>query len=140
MLAALVGSLAVAGGLSGTAVAASSCGQAVIGDWSSDGVIDNTYPAGCYTAAVRELPEDARVYSTAQSDILAALSRSVGHKAPSRLLQRAGPPVGAAAAVMPATHSPPGEAGVIAALAAVGLAALVPLRRARARRAARREA
>jgi hypothetical protein len=140
LLAALAGALILAGGPSGSAVAASSCGQAVIGDWSADGVVDDTYPTRCYTEAVRELPEDARIYSTAESDILAALSRSVGHKGSTRLLQHAGTREGAATGLGSPVRGSSVEAGLIAALAALGAAALVPLRRARRRRSARRAA
>jgi hypothetical protein len=101
--------------------------------------LDNTYPAGCYTEAVRELPEDARIYSTAESDILAALSRSVGHRPPSRLLQDARRQAGSLTGNVPPSHGSSLPAGVIAALVAAvlaALAALIPLRRRRGRRSA----
>jgi hypothetical protein len=112
----------------------------VIADWSADGVVDHTYSPGCYTKAVRELPEDARIYSTARSDILAALSRSVAHTVPSRRLQHAGPPVQTVTSLVPGGHEPFLSGGVIAALAAAAAAGLIPLRRAWARRSARRSA
>jgi uncharacterized protein (DUF3084 family) len=43
-----------------------------LNDWK-DGRIDQTYPVACYRAALADLPEDVRVYSTAQSDITRAL-------------------------------------------------------------------
>jgi len=56
----------------GTAGATPSCGSRVLSDWS-DGRIDNTYPVSCYRQALAKLPEDVRVYSSAQTDITRAL-------------------------------------------------------------------
>ena len=64
---------------------AKSCAQAVLEDWQ-DGRIDGVYAPRCYTAAREALPEDAKVYSTADADILRALqarlatARSAGGK------------------------------------------------------------
>jgi hypothetical protein len=57
--------------------AASSCGNAVVADWRDNGRIDKTYPPQCYRAAVDTLPEDVRVYSSAQNDITRALQARV---------------------------------------------------------------
>ena|ERR671936_21324 len=62
--------------LSGSAAAAPNCGQQVIADWR-DGRLDGTYPVSCYRQALGELPEDVRVYSSAQSDITRALQTRV---------------------------------------------------------------
>src|SRR5919206_3983060 len=62
--------------LSGSATAAPDCGQQVIADWR-DGRLDATYPVSCYRGALNELPEDVRVYSSAQSDITRALQARV---------------------------------------------------------------
>jgi hypothetical protein len=59
-----------------SAGAAQSCGERVIADWR-DGRIDGTYPVSCYRQALADLPEDVRVYSTAQSDITRALQARV---------------------------------------------------------------
>src|SRR2546423_11471431 len=56
----------------GPAGAAQSCASRVIADWR-DGRIDLTYPVSCYRQALAQLPEDIRVYSSAQSDITRAL-------------------------------------------------------------------
>jgi hypothetical protein len=69
--------VAVAAGLlalavTGTAGASQSCGSKLIADWR-DGRIDNTYPVACYRQALAHLPEDVRVYSSAQADITRAL-------------------------------------------------------------------
>ena len=63
--------------VSGTAGAAQSCGTRVLDDWR-DGRIDGTYPVACYRQALAQLPEDVRVYSTAQSDITRALQAQLG--------------------------------------------------------------
>lgn len=56
----------------GTAGATTSCAARVLSDWR-DGRIDNTYPVTCYRQALTHLPEDVRVYSSAQTDITRAL-------------------------------------------------------------------
>lgn len=55
---------------------ATPCWQTVVTDWS-DGRIDRTYPIACYRQALRALPEDIRLYSSAVDDIQRALARRV---------------------------------------------------------------
>jgi hypothetical protein len=62
--------------LTGTAGAAQSCGSRVVADWR-DGRIDGTYPVACYRQALADLPEDLRVYSSAQGDITRALQGQI---------------------------------------------------------------
>ena len=62
--------------LTGTAGAAQACGARVVADWR-DGRIDATYPVACYREALAELPEDVRVYSSAQADITRALQGQI---------------------------------------------------------------
>jgi hypothetical protein len=62
--------------LGGTAGAAQSCGSRVVADWR-DGRIDATYPVACYRQALADLPEDLRVYSSAQGDITRALQGQI---------------------------------------------------------------
>jgi hypothetical protein len=69
---------------SGSAGAATSCGSRLLDDWK-DGRIDQTYPVSCYREALANLPEDVRVYSTAQNDITRALQARIG-KQPDRSL------------------------------------------------------
>jgi len=57
---------------SGTGQAKPSCVAAVLNDWR-DGRIDGIYSVGCYQAALAQLPEDLRIYSSAESDIKRAL-------------------------------------------------------------------
>ena len=67
-LAALLGALV----LSGTGQAKPSCASALLQDWR-DGRIDGTYSVACYRTALAQLPEDLRIYSSAESDIKRAL-------------------------------------------------------------------
>ena len=67
-----MGLLLLALAVTGTAGAAPNCGTRLLDDWR-DGRIDGVYPVACYRQALSELPEDLRVYSTAQSDITRAL-------------------------------------------------------------------
>jgi hypothetical protein len=52
--------------------AALPCGDAVLRDWA-DGSIDRDYSADCYLAAIDDLPEDVRTYTSAEDDITRAL-------------------------------------------------------------------
>jgi hypothetical protein len=56
--------------------APSSCESRLLHDWS-DGRIDGTYPVTCYRTALRSLPADLKVYSSAPDDISAALSQRI---------------------------------------------------------------
>jgi hypothetical protein len=44
----------------------------MLNDWR-DGRIDGTYSVACYQTALAQLPEDLRIYSSAESDIKRAL-------------------------------------------------------------------
>jgi hypothetical protein len=63
-----------------TAGAGQSCASRLLADWK-DGRIDRTYPVACYRQALAHLPEDVRVYSTAQSDITRALQTRLASEA-----------------------------------------------------------
>jgi hypothetical protein len=56
----------------GAGQAKASCDSVLLQDWT-DGRIDGTYSVGCYRAALAHLPEDLRIYSSAESDIKRAL-------------------------------------------------------------------
>jgi hypothetical protein len=58
--------------LSGTGQAQTSCFSAVLNDWR-DGRIDGNHSVACYQTALAQLPEDLRIYSSAESDIKRAL-------------------------------------------------------------------
>jgi hypothetical protein len=55
---------------------AASCTQRLLKDWR-DGRIDGTYPIACYRRAMKHLPTDVLVYSSAQQDIQRALSERI---------------------------------------------------------------
>ena len=76
VLIALVAALAAA---VSPAAAAKPCWQRLIDDYS-DGRIDRTYPVACYSQALAHLPEDVRVYSSAEDDIHRALLTSAARK------------------------------------------------------------
>jgi hypothetical protein len=61
------------------AAAATPCWQRLIDDYS-DGRIDRTYPVACYGQALAHLPEDVRVYSSAEDDIQRALLAAAARK------------------------------------------------------------
>ena len=71
LLLALVGLIAALA-FSATSQAATGCASALLQDWR-DGRIDGTYPVTCYRAALDQMPEDVRIYSSAESDIKRAL-------------------------------------------------------------------
>jgi hypothetical protein len=59
--------------LASPAQAGESCAQQVIDDWFDNSRVDGEYPARCYRAAIANLPEDVRSYSSAEDDIKRAL-------------------------------------------------------------------
>jgi hypothetical protein len=73
-----VGLMALA--FAGNAGAGTTCASQLLNDWK-DGRIDQTYPVSCYRDALADLPEDVRVYSTAQNDITRALQARIGAQA-----------------------------------------------------------
>ena len=69
-----------------------SCEQTLLHDWL-DGRIDGVYPVRCYRAALKSLPADLEVYSSASEDIAHALSQRIvqsagARKTPTRKLTR----------------------------------------------------
>jgi len=68
VLATLLGALV----FSGAGQAQTSCVSTLLRDWR-DGRIDGTYSVQCYRSALAQLPEDLRIYSSAESDIRRAL-------------------------------------------------------------------
>jgi hypothetical protein len=59
---------------------ASTCASRLLMDWR-DGRIDATYPVACYRDALATMPEDVRVYSSAEDDITRALQARLGKHA-----------------------------------------------------------
>ena len=66
----------VAAAAPSAAPAAAPCWKQLLNDWY-DGHIDKTYNAGCYREALKHLPTDVEVYSSARSDIQRALAAAV---------------------------------------------------------------
>ncbi len=52
------------------------CAKRLLHDWA-DGRIDGTYPVSCYRNALKALPTDLSVYSSAPDDIRQALSQRI---------------------------------------------------------------
>jgi hypothetical protein len=56
--------------------AAKPCWERILEDWS-DGTITGTYAVECYRQALRAMPEDVRLYSSASDDIKRALAARI---------------------------------------------------------------
>jgi hypothetical protein len=56
----------------GAGQAQTGCVSKLLGDWR-DGGINGTYSVECYHTALAELPEDLRIYSSAETDIKRAM-------------------------------------------------------------------
>jgi hypothetical protein len=61
----------------------SPCAETLLKDWA-DGRIDGTYPLACYRVALKSLPVDIQVYSSASDDISQALSHRIVESAEER--------------------------------------------------------
>ena len=79
LLLVLVAASVGAGVTAPQAEAATPCWKRLINDWY-DGRIDRTYPASCYRAAIKNLPEDVDAYSTAREDLERALLSAARRK------------------------------------------------------------
>jgi len=55
------------------------CWKTLLNDWY-DGTINNIYPLHCYDDAIRHLPTDVAIYSSAKEDFLAAKQAAAEHK------------------------------------------------------------
>jgi hypothetical protein len=73
LLAVLAGAVVVPS----TAGATSPCRDRIYNDWYRDGKIASTYPLACYRDAIKHVPNDARIYSSLDSDIRAALQAAI---------------------------------------------------------------
>ncbi len=107
-----------------TASAKEECWETLVADWS-DGAISNLYPISCYRQALKNMPEDVRLYSSASDDINRALSgRVVGRSlARSSADGASQPPVAAAVAADGSSGTPLVLFGSLAALLLLGGAA-----------------
>jgi hypothetical protein len=81
--------LALAAFVPATANAAVPCRDRIYNDWYADGKIATTYSAGCYRDALKNIPPDARTYSSLADDIRAAMrgaqARHAGHSVPAQI-------------------------------------------------------
>jgi hypothetical protein len=80
----------------GTAAAKAPCRDRIYNDWYADGKVATTYPLSCYRDALKNVPTDARVYSSLLEDIRAAMqgaqSRLRGHTVPAQIGKSGGKP------------------------------------------------
>jgi hypothetical protein len=72
------------------------CWTKLLNDWY-DGRIDNAYPVSCYREALKHLPDDVEVYSSARTDIQRELANAVRkakaqHKPVDKVVVPAAPP------------------------------------------------
>jgi hypothetical protein len=58
------------------AAAKTPCWKQVVQDWFDDARIDKTYPRGCYSEALKNVPNDIKDYSSFEEDIKSALQRA----------------------------------------------------------------
>jgi hypothetical protein len=76
LLPALVAACASFAVFSPPANAATPCWKLLLNDWY-DGTINNVYPIHCYHDAIKHLPTDIKVYSSAADDINRALQQAI---------------------------------------------------------------
>ena len=63
--------------LTATADAKAPCRDRIYNDWYQNGKIASTYPLACYRDAITHVPNDAKIYSSLQSDIRRALQAAI---------------------------------------------------------------
>jgi hypothetical protein len=126
----------VRGAGSSSAHAQAPCSERVTADWAA-GRLGPGYPVACYQAALAHLPEDVRIYSSAEDDIrramLAAITSQAKRPAPRPAVRRVAaaqprrPAVAAAPAREAVAESVPNRGGrsIRAPLAVLVSAALV---------------
>src|SRR5207244_3169730 len=73
---AVILAIAASGLVAASPASAATCWQRVIADWR-DGRIDSRYSVRCLQDAIRNLPEDLRIYGSAEEDITRAANRAV---------------------------------------------------------------
>ena len=59
------------------AAAKSPCWRQILNEWVDNRQISPTYPLHCYREAIQHVPEDLRVYTDIEQDILAARQQAV---------------------------------------------------------------
>ena len=73
--------LAVAAFAPSTAGAAAPCRDRIYNDWYRDGKIATSYPIACYRDALKNVPTDAKEYSSLGDDIRSAMQAALARKA-----------------------------------------------------------
>jgi hypothetical protein len=76
LVAFVVAALAALAVCGSAAAATPDCASRLLADWR-DGRMDRVYPVDCYREALASLPEDLRIYSSAESDITRAMQARV---------------------------------------------------------------
>jgi hypothetical protein len=76
LVAAILGTAALSVGAS-VAAAKTSCSRQILNEWVDNREISATYPLHCYREAIAAVPEDLRVYTDIEQDILAARQQAV---------------------------------------------------------------
>jgi hypothetical protein len=69
----LTAALVLLGAGVGTASAGTPCWKKVLNDWVDRNGIQGTYPTRCYQEAIRHLPPDIQIYSSAEADLRRAM-------------------------------------------------------------------
>jgi hypothetical protein len=76
LVAAVLGTAALSIGAP-VAAAKSACWRQILNEWVDNRQISATYPLHCYREAIQHVPEDLRVYTDIEQDILAARQQAV---------------------------------------------------------------
>jgi hypothetical protein len=71
LVAAVLGTAALSVGAP-VAAAKTACWRQILNEWVDNRQISSTYPLHCYREAIQHVPEDLRVYTDVEQDILAA--------------------------------------------------------------------
>lgn len=72
--------LAVAAFAPATAGAAVPCRDRIYNDWYKDGKVATTYPVACYRDAIKNVPTDAKEYSSLADDIRSAMQGALARQ------------------------------------------------------------
>lgn len=72
--------LAVAASAPATAGAAVPCRDRIYNDWYQDGKIATSYPVACYRDALKNVPTDAKEYSSLADDIRSAMQGALARQ------------------------------------------------------------
>jgi hypothetical protein len=69
--------LLAAFGVPSAAHAAVPCRDRIYNDWYADGKIKTDYPIACYRSALKNIPQDAQIYSNLSQDIQRAMQAAI---------------------------------------------------------------